>query len=102
MDSSKWHFTDYPKSGEQVLAKMTNGDLAIIEWDSDMHVWYDLGRDYEWFISGVACWCYIENVPETNDQMPFYFPICKDDDEPRRPYGRLNYRSYERREGCSE
>jgi hypothetical protein len=98
MDSSKWHFTDYPRSGEQVLAKMTDGDLAIIEWDADKCVWYDLGRDYEWFVSGVACWAYVENVPETTKQMPLMvYSTTK-----AGPHGHFDYRSYERREGCSE
>lgn len=66
-----WHFTDYPTSDDQVLVKTTDGDLMIAVWDVEKKVWYDVSRDWDWFGSGVACWAYVANIPETTKQMPF-------------------------------
>lgn len=66
-----WHFMDYPTSDDQVIAKTTDGNLMIAVWDAEKKVWYDIGRDWDWFGSGIACWAYVPNIPETTKQMPY-------------------------------
>ena len=66
----QWHFNDYPTTDDPVIAKTTFGEVMIAAWDTEKEVWYDLGRDWDWFGAGIACWAYIPNLPSTTDQMP--------------------------------
>ena len=72
MESSKWHFIDYPKDEETCLLKMCDGEVALAEWDVDAERWLDLGHDRSWFTGGVACWIYVSDlaIPQTVKQMP--------------------------------
>lgn len=79
MSNLEWHFMDYPTdSEEQVLVKMTDGEIAICEYDTENGVWLDVGRDRATFEIGVACWARIFGIPETDKQMPLLpFPKAR-------------------------
>ena len=73
-----WNFTTHPVTyedglSEVVLVKTTDPDpddrLVLAKWDGNERRWLDVGRDNSWFTGGVACWAYIEGVPETTKEM---------------------------------
>ena len=76
----RWHFIDYPEVDEnaedglsdELLALDTDGHLMIVVWDSKNHRWLDVGKDYDWFGTGIVAWAYVEYIPETRKAMQSY------------------------------